>query len=137
MEGTGPKILVFSTETISDPGIDLAGRNKMHYSTSTYVITIPCSSFIKPQWMLHALKKGFSGIFIAADGIDCAFVPECTAYTGRVVAEGQKLLKENGYNASRIKMSAICSVCAESFVSYIEKFSEALIKIEAAEKGEK
>ena len=136
MEEPVPKILVFSTESISDPGIDLAGRNKMHYSPSVYVINIPCSSFIKPKWLLHAVKKGFSGIFIAADGSDCAFVPECTAYTGRVVAEGQALLKENGYDPARIKMSAICSVCAESFVSYIEKFTKALVKIETKEKGD-
>ena len=29
---TGIRILVFSTNTISDPGIDLAGSNHLHYT---------------------------------------------------------------------------------------------------------
>ena len=29
-----PKILVFSTNAISDPGIDLAGSAHLHYSTA-------------------------------------------------------------------------------------------------------
>ena len=107
-----PRILVFSTENVSDPGIDLAGRNKMHYSPSIYVVALPCSSAIKPAWIVHALEKGFDGVFIAADGSDCAYVPDCTSRTSKVVAQAQKLLQEKGHDPRRLKMAAICSVCA-------------------------
>jgi coenzyme F420-reducing hydrogenase delta subunit len=135
MEPDTPKILVFSTENVSDPGIDLAGRNKVHYSPSIYVITLPCSSAVKPKWILHAIERGFDGVFIAADGSDCALVPDCTAKTAKVVSTAQALLTEHGRNPARIKMAALCSVCAEPFEKYMESFVKALRKIGAAEAG--
>lgn len=128
----GPRILVFSTNTISDPGVDLAGSNHMHYPASVVVIPVPCSSGVKPRWIIRALEKGFDGVFIAADGGDCAFVEDCTSRTAAVLAETQRLLKEKGGNPRRVKMAAICSVCAEPFASHMEKFSAALQKLDAA-----
>jgi len=58
---TPPRILVFSTDKISDPGIDQAGLRKIHYSPSVYVISVPCSAGIKPRWILHAFERGFDG----------------------------------------------------------------------------
>ena len=46
-----PRILVFSTNNISDPGIDLAGSSHMHYSPNVMVISLPCTSGIKPSWI--------------------------------------------------------------------------------------
>lgn len=125
-QGAGPRILVFSTAGISDPGIDLAGSAHMHYPTTVYPVAVPCSSGIKPGWILHAIKSGFDGVFVAADGTDCAYLPDCTDRTGKVIERAQKLLVENGEDARRLKMAAICSVCAESFVSHVEKFQKAL-----------
>jgi F420-non-reducing hydrogenase iron-sulfur subunit len=129
METTSPKILVFSTDGVSDPGIDLAGRNKLHYSPTVYVIMVPCSSSIRPQWILHAIERGFDGIFIAADGSDCALVPDCTAKTAKIVSDAQKLLKDRSYDPARIKMAALCSVCAEPFEKYMGAFGETLRRI--------
>jgi len=128
----GLKVLAFSTNNISDPGIDLAGSAHMHYSPSVLVLPIPCSSGIRPSWVLHALKAGFDGVFIAADGTDCAYLPDCTDRTGKVFTEAQTLLKENGYDPKRLKMAAICSVCAESFVSHMENFQKDLIGLDTA-----
>lgn len=124
------KILAFSTVNISDPGIDLAGSSHMDYPTSVRVISVPCSSGIHPNWVLHALKNGFDGVFIAADGTDCAYLTDCTGKTGNVVQQTQQLLKENEINPSRLKMAAICSVCSESFVSHMEKFNRDLNNLE-------
>jgi len=126
----GPKILVFSTDLVSDPGIDLAGRNKMPYPASVYVITLPCSSAIKPRWIVTAIERGFSGVFIAADGSDCSYVPDCTGRTARTVAAAQALLKEKSLAPARVKMAAICSVCAEPFQKHKKTFSEALRRLD-------
>ena len=91
-----PKILVFSTNNISDPGIDLAGSQHMNYSPSVKVISIPCSGGINPNWVLHALEAGFDGVFIAADGGDCAYLPDCTTRTARIAERAQGMLKESG-----------------------------------------
>jgi coenzyme F420-reducing hydrogenase delta subunit len=130
-----PKILVFSTEIVSDPGIDLAGRNKMHYPTSVFVLTVPCSSGIKPRWIMRALERGFDGVFIAADGSDCSLIRDCTARTAKIVAAAQGLLKAKAADPARVKMAAICSVCAEPFQKYMKNFSEALSKLGPAQKS--
>jgi len=128
-----PKILVFSTDKISDPGIDLAGLLKIHYPPSVYTISVPCSAGIKPKWILNAFEKGFDGVFIAADGTDCPYSPTCTQRTGEIVSHTQNLLKQKGIKPARLKMAAICSVCAEAFAKYMKIFSKELIELEKIE----
>jgi F420-non-reducing hydrogenase iron-sulfur subunit len=128
-----PKILVFSTDKISDPGIDQAGLRKIHYSPAVYVISLPCSSGIKPRWILHALKKGFDGVFIAADGHECSFSARCAEMTNNIITESQKLMKENKISPKRIRMAAICSVCAEPFANHMDNFSKILTELRKTE----
>ncbi|MBN1159267.1 MAG: hydrogenase iron-sulfur subunit [Bacteroidales bacterium] len=122
------KILVFSTEKISDPAIDMAGLLKLHYPAKVYAIAIPCSSAVKSQWIMHAYEKGFDGVFIAADGSDCPYDETCTEKTGRIVSKTQELMKQKNMDPARLRMAAICSVCSEAFVKQIKSFNEYLIK---------
>lgn len=126
-ENYKPKILVFSTDKISDPGIDQAGLRKIHYSPAVYVICLPCSSGIKPKWILHALEKGFDGVFIAADGHECSYSAKCPDHTNKIILDSQELMKTKNINPKRIRMAAICSVCAEPFANHMENFSKILV----------
>ena len=127
-----PRILVFSTNNISDPGIDLAGSAHLHYSPGVRVISLPCTSGIRPSWILHAVQRGFDGVFIASDGDECAYLPDCAKRASRIVAAAQTLLKQNGYEAQRLKMAAICSVCAENFARHMQQFSETLAGLQTS-----
>jgi F420-non-reducing hydrogenase iron-sulfur subunit len=120
------KILVFSTNAISNLGIDMAGSAHLHYSTAVQVIPLPCSSGIKPAWIVHALEKGYDGVFIAACGGDCTYLPDCTSRTSYLLGKAQEMLRERNISPKRIKMAGICSVCADSFVSHMRKFEEEL-----------
>ncbi|OIQ80761.1 methyl-viologen-reducing hydrogenase, delta subunit [mine drainage metagenome] len=122
----GPRILVFSTNNISDPGIDLAGSRHLHYPAGVSTINIPCSSGIKPAWIVRALQNGFDGVFIAADGDECAYLTDCNARTARIAGAAQEQLKALGLDPQRVIMAALCSVCAEPFVKYMREFSEKL-----------
>ena len=123
-----PKILVFSTEKISDPAIDMAGLLKLHYSPRVYTIPIPCSSAVKPRWILKAFEQGFDGVFIAADGTDCPYGESCTEKTGEIIGRTQEMLKEKGIEPAKLRMAAICSVCSEAFVKHMKTFTEYLVK---------
>ncbi len=125
-----PKILVFSTDKISDPGIDQAGLRKIHYAPSVYVISLPCSSGVKPKWILHAFEKGFDGVFIAADGHECSYSSRCADHTNQIILDSQALMTEKGINPKRIRMAALCSVCAEPFASHMENFGNILRGLE-------
>ena len=127
-----PRILVFSTNNISDPGIDLAGSAHMHYSPGVDVIGLPCTSGIRPSWILHAFESGFDGVFVASDGDECAYLHDCGKRSSRIVGEAQKRMKERGLEANRLRMAAICSVCAEQFARYIRDFTGSLGELTAA-----
>jgi len=121
------RILVFSTEKISDPAIDMAGLLKLHYPPTVYTITVPCSSGVKPRWILHAYQQGFDGVFIAADGSDCSYGESCTEKTGKLVSRTHELMKERQIDPARLRMAALCSVCSEAFVKHIKSFNEYLL----------
>jgi len=127
-EDNNVKILVFSTEKISDPAIDLAGLLKIHYPSNAVIVTVPCSSSIKPRWIMHAFEKGFDGVFIAADGTDCPYSEDCGDKTGAIVTEVHEKLKAQGDDPARLKMAAVCSVCAESFVKHVTGFKKYLLQ---------
>jgi coenzyme F420-reducing hydrogenase delta subunit len=129
-EPINPKILVFSTDKISDPGIDQAGLRKIHYAPSVYVISLPCSSGVKPKWIMYALEKGFDGVFIAADGHECSYSSKCADHTNQIILDSQALMAAKGINPKRIRMAALCSVCAEPFASHMENFSKILSGLE-------
>ncbi len=122
------RILVFSTEKISDPAIDMAGLLKLHYPPTVYTISIPCSSGVKTKWILHAFEKGFDGVFIAADGSDCPYGESCTEKTGKIISQTQEQMKKRDIEPARLRMAAICSVCSESFVKQMKSFNEYLLK---------
>ena len=130
-----PRILVFSTEMISDIGIDLAGSSHRHYPPSAIAIPLPCSSGIRPEWMLYALQHGFDGVFVAADGTDCPFLPDCTDRTAKVLDQAQSLLGQHDIKLERLKMAAICSVCAESYAKYMNDFFETLKELGPARRA--
>ncbi len=130
-----PKILVFSTDKISDPGIDQAGLRKIHYSPAVYVISLPCSSGIKPKWILHAFEKGFDGVFIAADGHECSYSSKCADHTNQIILNTQALMEEKNISPKRIRMAALCSVCAEPFVNHMENFSNILRALDETSAG--
>ena len=124
-----PRILVFSTNNISDPGIDLAGSSHMTYSPGVVVISMPCTSGIRPSWIFHAIEHGFDGVFIASDGDECAYLSDCSTRASRIVGQAQALLTQGGLDPQRLKMAAICSVCAEPFTRHVQQFGQALLAL--------
>jgi F420-non-reducing hydrogenase iron-sulfur subunit len=125
-----PLILIFSTSTISDPGIDFAGSSHIHYPSSTSIIRIPCSSMIRPEFIVYALQNGFEGVYIAADGPDCAYLgEECVSKTAQRVETAQKMLKDAGMEAERVKITGVCSVCGEAFAKSVRDFYSTLRKL--------
>lgn len=126
-----PRVLVFSTINISDPGIDLAGSRHLEYPATVQTMAVPCSSGLKPSWLIHALDNGFEGVFVASDGEECAYLPDCAERTAEIISKAQAIMAERGIPAQRLKMAALCSVCAEPFANYMREFSTTLQALRA------
>ncbi|MFX0208421.1 MAG: hydrogenase iron-sulfur subunit [Candidatus Hodarchaeota archaeon] len=123
---SGPKILIFTTNLISDPAVDMTGLLHKHYPSTTSIIRVPCSSMIRPDYILHALQSGFHGVFVTADGGDCPYTEECPEKTSKRIQEAFNLLETNNIDVNRLKMAAICSVCVEPFIKHVKDFSKKL-----------
>ncbi len=78
---------------------------------------------------MRAFEKGFDGVFIAADGHECSYSPKCAEHTNTIIVESQKMMKAKNINPKRIRMAALCSVCAEPFVSHMGNFSKILSEL--------
>ena len=98
-----PRILVFSTITISDPGIDLAGSRHLEYPATVQTMAVPCSSGLKPSWLIHALESGFDGVFIASDGEECSYLPDCAERTAKIISRAQAIMSERGIAPQRLR----------------------------------
>ncbi len=82
---------------------------------------------------MRAFQQGFDGVFIAADGHECSYSSKCAEHTNTIIVESQKLMKENNINPKRIRMAALCSVCAEPFVNHMGNFSKILSELGSLE----
>lgn len=124
-----PRVLVLSTNLISDPGIDFAGLGHLQYPSSTRILRFPCSAMIRPEFILHAFKSGFDAVFVAADGGDCPYLRDCSARTANRVQKAYGLMKEAGIEQSRLRMAGICSVCSDAFARGVTSVYEAVRKL--------
>ena len=124
-----PKILVLSTNLISDPGIDFAGLGHLQYPSSTRILRFPCSTMIRPEFILEAFKDGFDGVFVAADGGDCPYLRDCSSRTANRVQRAYALMKESGIEQSRLRMAGICSVCSDAFARGVTSVYETVRKL--------
>ena len=79
---------------------------------------------------MHAFEQGFDGVFIAADGHECSYSSRCSEHTNHIVEEAQELMKAKNINPRRIRMAALCSVCAEPFMNHMENFGKILASLE-------
>lgn len=78
---------------------------------------------------MHAFEQGFDGVFIAADGHECSYSAKCPDHTNTIIKEAQRLMEEKNISPKRIRMAALCSVCAEPFVGHMNNFSKILSEI--------
>jgi len=124
-----PKILVLSTNLISDPGIDFAGLGHIHYPPTSRMLRIPCSSLVRPELIVYAFEQGFDAVFVAADGGDCPYLRDCPDRTSRRIQKAYELMKERGIEQGRLRMAGICSVCSEAFAKNLKTLYDVTKKL--------
>jgi len=112
------RMLVIATLLCSYPGIDATGQAHMEYPPNTYVIPTPDPVMFPESFYLHCFEKGIDGILIASCGTDSPYegsYDQLAARVGTVYAR----MKERGISIRRLKLTAICSVCAKAFLKEV------------------
>lgn len=116
-----PKILIITTDACSYPGVDNAGQKHLEYSPNTYTIRTLDPVIFPVEWYLEVFEMGYDGIYIASCGTDSPYKKTYEKLSARI-GEVVKRMKERGIHYSRIKLTAICTVCADHFVKELTEF---------------
>ena len=113
-----PKVLVLATESCSYAGADHVGQIHEEYSTNTYIIRVPAPVIFPDDFYLQCFDKGIDGIIVMSCGHECPY-PEAYARLAQRISSVQARMKELGLDASRLRLCAICTVCAKSFLKEV------------------
>ena len=73
-----PRVLCFVCENDAYPAIDLAGMNKLQFSSYVRFLPVRCMGSLNLVWIADALAKGIDGIILLAckhgDDYQCHFI---------------------------------------------------------------
>ncbi len=120
-----PKILILATVACAYPGADAAGQAHMSYPANTYIVRVPSPVLFPESFYLRCFEKGIGGIIVMSCGEEC---PYKGAYD-RLAARLDRLsliLKKQGINPKRLKLTAICTVCTKPFLREINDMNKLL-----------
>lgn len=121
-----PKILLITTKACSYPGVDNAGQQHLEYPANTYVIDTLDPVIFPEQFYIDSLAKGIDGIIIMSCGEEDPYKGAFEKLSHRI----NKIMKQIGdeYNLEpqRIKLTAICTICAKHVVKEVKEMNEFL-----------
>ena len=120
-----PKILIIATNACAYPGADYAGQTHAEYATNTYIIRVPAPVVFPEDFYLRCFRKGIDGIIIMTCGHECPYEGAYERFTKRI-EKVHVLMKEVGIEPRRLKICAVCTVCARSFLKEINNMNEIL-----------
>ena len=119
------KILIIATNACAYPGADYAGQTHTEYATNTYIIRVPAPVVFPEDFYLRCFRKGIEGIIIMTCGHECPYEGAYERFTKRI-DKVHTLMKEVGIEPKRLKLCAVCTVCARSFLKEINNMNEIL-----------
>ena len=139
-----PRILLISTLTCAYPGADNAGQLHLDHNPQTYNLRVMSPVIFPEEFYLYCFEQGFDGIIVMSCGEECPYpgaykelakkidnfygimkTGEFDRLPGRdkktYLAPGKK-----GISIDRLKLTAICTVCAQAYIKEINEMTERL-----------
>jgi coenzyme F420-reducing hydrogenase delta subunit len=123
-----PKILIIATNACAYPGADYAGQTHAEYATNTYIIRVPAPVVFPEDFYLRCFRKGIDGIIIMTCGHECPYEGAFDRFTKRI-EKVHELMKEVGIESKRLRLCAVCTVCARSFLKEINDMNRTLSEL--------
>ena len=120
-----PKIMILATLSGGYAGANAVGQLHTDYSANTYVLPVLCPSMFPPEFYLRSFQQGIDGIIVMYSGTDSPYKggPERTA---KLINATYPLMKAQGIDTRRLKLTAICTVCTKPFLKEVQQMDELL-----------
>lgn len=117
-----PKILILATVACAYPGADYVGQNHIEYPPNTYIIRVPAPVVFPENFYLYCFEKGIDGIIIMSCGHECPYEGAYKRLADRV-SRVHEQMKERKIDPKRLRLCAICTVCARPFLKEINQMN--------------
>ncbi len=123
-----PKILILATESCAYPGANAAGQAHASYPANTYILRVRAPVMFPERFYLDCFRKGIGGIIIMSCGVECPYEGAYEALAKRV-DRVFGLMKQEGLDLRRLRLTAICTVCTRSFLKEVRQMNELLAEL--------
>ena len=139
-----PRILIISTLTCAYPGADNAGQLHLDHNPHAYNLRVMAPVIFPEEFYVYCFEQGFDGIIVMACGEECPYPSAYKTLAKRLdklyeimkngsfaqlsarVKDTYKTMGKRGISSDRLKLTAICTVCAQSYVREINEMTEKL-----------
>jgi coenzyme F420-reducing hydrogenase delta subunit len=119
------KVLILASESCTYPGADYVGQIHAEYSTNTYIIRVPAPVIFPEDFYLRCFDRGIDAIIVMSCGHECPY-PEAYDRLAQRISKVQTLMKEHGFKTNRLRLCAVCTVCAKAFLKEVRQMCEIL-----------
>ncbi len=130
-ESRPPRILILSTVACAYPGADTAGQLHLDHHVEAYNLRVPSPVVFPEDFYFYAFERGFDGILIMSCGVECPYPGAYDRLAKRVDAL-YVMMKERGLETVRLRLTAICTVCAQAYIKEIQGMAEKLRELRPA-----
>jgi len=118
-----PRIVAFFCNWCTYTAADLAGVSRLKYAANVRVIRLMCSGRVDPQFILDALRRGADGVLIGGcHPGDCHYV-EGNYKMLRRFQLLQRMLRDLGIDARRVRLEWISAAEGEKVKSVINEMT--------------
>lgn len=117
------KILLLATESCAYPGADSVGQAHASYPANVYVLKVKAPVLFPEKFYLDCFRKGIGGIIIMSCGEECPYEGAYKAMAKRL-DRVYELMKEEGLDIRRLRLTAICTVCNRAFLNEVSQMNQ-------------
>jgi coenzyme F420-reducing hydrogenase delta subunit len=86
---------------------------------------MPDPVVLPDDFYFYCFEQGFDGIIIMSCGVECPY-PGAYDRLAKRVDELYTQMKQRNLEIDRLRLTAICTVCAQSYIKEIEGMAEKL-----------
>ena len=128
-KGFEPKIVAFVCNWCSYVGADIAGSQRLQYSSNVKLIRVMCSGRVDTQFIMEALRDGADGIMVlGCHPGDCHYI-EGNYRTMKRHGMLKLLLKQLNIEEDRVILDWVSASEGEKFAKVVDKMNARITEL--------
>ena len=120
-----PKILILATLSGGYAGADSVGQGHFDYPPNVYILPVVCPAMFPEDFYLSTFQKGIDAILVMYSGTDCPYKGGAER-TAEIINQVYPMMKEQGLDPRRLRLTAICTVCVRPFLNEVNQMNDLL-----------